>query len=204
MSCDAEETNDVSLVTNYAVLETFGDPIIYIEKGTDYVDPGVSATIAGSPVDFETIGSVDTNTPGIYDLTYQAVNDDGFAATSGRIVYVYENDGSVAGVYDGIRVGRSGGPILVSTTGTSGTYNISDILGGHYEFERAFGRAAGAAPSTITISGSAITSPGGSNTFGPWVMTSGALSADEKTMTWTSTIPAFAFGYDVQLTKITP
>ena len=204
MACDAEETGGVNLVTNYAVLETLGDPIIFVEIGSAYTEPGVSATISGEAVEFETIGSVDAGTPGIYDLQYLVVNSDGFPATSNRIVYVYENDGSVAGVYDGLRVGRAGGPILVTTTGTAGTYSISDILGGHYEFERGFGRGAGAAPSTITVTGSSITSPGGNNTFGLWLMSAGSLSGDEKTMTWTSTIPAFAFGYDVELTKVTP
>ncbi len=203
IGCDNESTGDVSSVTNFAVVEPLGDPIVFVESGTTYTDPGVSATIAGAQVPFETIGSVDTSTPGIYDLTYRVVNDDGFAADAFRTVYVYENNGTIAGVWDGKRVGRSGGPVLISTTADPNVFNCSDLNAGHYEFERGFGRAF-ATPAPITLDGSSITSPGGANGFGNWFLSAGALSGDQKTMTWTITIPAFAFGYDCELTKITP
>ena len=84
-------------------------------------------------------------------FTYQVINDDGFAARAFRTVYVYENDGSVAGVWDGIRANRgAGGPILVSTTADPNVFNCSDINGGWYEYGVGYGRNY-ASPAPLTI-----------------------------------------------------
>ncbi|GAA3636979.1 immunoglobulin-like domain-containing protein [Flavivirga jejuensis] len=202
-ACDVESTEGVSTVTNFAVVEALGDAIVLVEVGNTFVEPGVSATISGADVPFETLGTLDTNTPGIYDLTYQVINEDGFAAQAFRTVFVYENNGTLAGVWDGKRIGRSGGPILVSSTSDPSVFNCSDLTAGHYEFDRALGRAY-ASPGQLAVTGSSIADTSADNAFGTWNLTSGAISGDEKTMTWTITIPAFSFGYDCELIKTTP
>lgn len=202
ISCTKTSEN-VSTVTNFAVMELLGDPIEYTESGQPYNDPGVEATIAGEIVEYETIGTVDTNTPGVYDLSYEVVNEDGFAAKQFRTVFVYENNGTIAGMYDGIRVGRGGGPVLIATTGTADTYSITDILGGYYEYDAAYGRAY-AAPGTLVVSGASITSSGGSNAFGGWSLLSGSVNSPTE-LTWSITYDVDpTFGFDIQLTKITP
>jgi len=202
VSCSHEDPI-TSTVTNYAILETIGANPMYLETGNAYVEPGVNATIAGESVPFDTLGTVDSSTPGFYTLTYQVINSDGFAATATRTVIVYENNGTLAGIYDGIRIGRSGGPILLSSTGTPDVYNCSDITAGHYEFDRGLGSAY-ATPAVLNVAGSSITSTGGNNAFGNWQLSGGNVSADLQTLTWTSTIPAFSFGFPCQLTKVTP
>jgi hypothetical protein len=202
VSCDKTSEN-ISTVTNFAVMELLGDPIEYAQSGLAYVDPGVNATIAGEVVDYETVGLVDTSTPGVYDLSYEVINDDGFPAKAFRTVFVYEDDGSIAGVYDGIRVGRTGGPILISTTSTAGTYSITDVLGGYYEYGVGYGRAY-AAPGTLVISGTTITSSGGPNPFGGWSVSAGSINSP-TTMSWTITYDVdTSFSFDVALTKTTP
>ena len=124
----------------------------------------------------------------------------GFASSLSRTVIVYEN-GDVVGIYDGTRVGVSGGLILLSTN-PGGGYFISDLLGGYYEFGRSYGNDY-AAPSTIQISGNTVTAGVGNCAFGPVELTNGEISDDHQTMTWRATLVDYAFGFDVELTKIT-
>ena len=88
LGCDAEETNDVSLVTNYATVEIIGDLTTIINVGDSYTDPGATSEISGSPAEYTTTGSVDANTPGVYTLVYETINDDGFPASARRVVLV--------------------------------------------------------------------------------------------------------------------
>lgn len=202
ISCTKTSEN-VSTVTNFAVMKLLGDPIEYTESGQVYNDPGVEATISGEIVEYETVGTVDTNTPGVYDLSYEVVNEDGFAAKAFRTVFVYENNGTIAGMYDGERVGRTGGPVLIASTGTADTYSITDILGGYYEYGVSYGRAY-AAPGTLVVSGASISSSGGSNGFGGWSLSSGSINSPTD-LTWSITYDVDpTFGFDVQLTKTTP
>ncbi|WP_170863151.1 DUF5011 domain-containing protein [Pseudozobellia thermophila] len=94
-SCDGEETNDVSLVTNYATVEIIGERTTVINVGDTYVDPGATSEIAGSSAEYSTSGSVDTSTPGVYTLTYETINDDGFAASARRVVVVLSTEPSI-------------------------------------------------------------------------------------------------------------
>ena len=79
----------ISKVTYFPVLTVAGDNIMAVENGTAFTDPGVTAKAGSADVPVTTSGSVDTNTDGVYSLTYSAVNADGFAATTTRTVAVY-------------------------------------------------------------------------------------------------------------------
>lgn len=77
-----------SEVTEYAEFEITGGEFLYVDLGTTFTEPGVTATAGGEPLDVEISGTVDTSTPGVYILEYSAVNADGFPATTTRYVAV--------------------------------------------------------------------------------------------------------------------
>ncbi|HVY73422.1 MAG TPA: DUF5011 domain-containing protein [Puia sp.] len=78
----------ISKVTHYVVLTVKGDPFVSIVAGEDYVDSGATALENGEPVDYTVSGSVDNSTPGIYTITYTAVNKDGYSSSTHRNVAV--------------------------------------------------------------------------------------------------------------------
>ncbi len=200
-SCTKElETADLSRTTFFADLTMAGEGVIFHPVGDAFTDPGVTATENGGDIPVTVSGSVDVNTPGFYSISYSATNSDGFASALTRIVVVYES-GDVVGIYEGTRVDRSGGLVLVSTN-PAGGYFLSDILAGYYEFGRGYGIAY-AAPTTMEVTGSTVTAANGVCGFGPVEMTNGVISDDHLTMTWTATLVDYAFGFDCELSKIT-
>lgn len=92
-SCDLEDPIE-SQVTEYAEFEVTGGQYVYWQVGEAFVEPGVVALAGENELEVQVDGSVDVNTPGVYPLTYSAVNADGFAATTVRFVAV--GDKSVA------------------------------------------------------------------------------------------------------------
>lgn len=58
-----------------------GDDQVTLECGSNFNDPGATATACGSSVPVTTSGSVDTHTPGVYTITYTATNSGGTAET---------------------------------------------------------------------------------------------------------------------------
>jgi|GEM_PF-1267080 len=92
-SCSNEDPVG-STVTDYPILEMAGDRITVLTEGDTFTDPGVTSTIGGEPVDVTVDGSVNTITPGVYNIYYSSINDDGFPAEVRRIVIVLESDPS--------------------------------------------------------------------------------------------------------------
>ncbi len=139
----------ISKVTYYPVLTLTGDVIMAVPNGTPYVEPGVKAEAAGSEVPVTTSGTVDSNTDGVYTLTYSAVNIDGYSASAVRTVVVYTtaadaaandlsgnyartNNGSVAtwskiapGVYTVFNPGGAPGTNLTVVAINPSGFNIS-------------------------------------------------------------------------------
>ncbi|MFI1771771.1 immunoglobulin-like domain-containing protein [Thalassobellus citreus] len=205
-SCTTDTTGDVSKVTVFPEISAKGDPVMFLELGGTFADPGASASVAGAPVEFQTSSNVDNSTPGFYTVNYSVENSDGFEAVAFRTVIVYENNGTVAGVYWGRRTTRGiESPILVSTR-SDGNFNCTDILGGYYEQStNNYGPNYGAdAVITVDISAGTVTSTGSTIGFGPVSMSGGTISADGRTMNWTGTLDNYAFGFPVELVKITP
>lgn len=87
-SCDTETTGDVSEITYYAVIEINGESEVIINQGDSWTDPSANVTLNGEPYPFETSTVVDTAVPGVYYITYSAVNDEGYAASATRTVVV--------------------------------------------------------------------------------------------------------------------
>jgi len=112
IGCTKESANlGVSDITYYAVITIDGEQFMTIDQGTPYVDPGVLVEINGQSVDYDTEGTVDHTTPGVYVLTYSKINEDGYAASAKRYVGVIDpaakaND--FTGVYQRTFYGTAG------------------------------------------------------------------------------------------------
>ena len=106
-ACD-KSTDDTSKVTYFVTLEREGDEKIVLEKGQPFVEPGYYAEMNGEDIteSVQIKGSVDVNTPGIYNLVYAAYNEDGFAKTFTRTVYVADNTASPLKIRKFIKIFR--------------------------------------------------------------------------------------------------
>lgn len=91
-----EGTVGISKITYFPVLTMSGDQYITVPVGGTYTEPGVTAKEGETDLTVTTSGSVDVSTPGVYDLTYSALNKDGFSASVRRWVVVYETDTEAA------------------------------------------------------------------------------------------------------------
>lgn len=94
ISCDNEDTNGVSKVTNYPTITINGDKTIVLTQGDTYNEQSAQALAGSQVLPLETEGTVDTSIPGVYKITYSATNDDGFPASSVRTVIVLSNQPS--------------------------------------------------------------------------------------------------------------
>jgi hypothetical protein len=93
---NTEDQVGISRVTHFPVLTLNGDRYMTIEVGGTFTDPGIIATEGGADIPYTTDGSVNTGEVGVYDLTYSAVNKDGFPASLTRTVVIYSTESSGA------------------------------------------------------------------------------------------------------------
>jgi hypothetical protein len=93
---NTEDQVGISKVTHFPVLTLNGDRYMTIEVGGTFTDPGIIATEGGADIPYTTDGSVNTGEVGVYDLTYSAVNKDGFPASLTRTVVIYSTESSGA------------------------------------------------------------------------------------------------------------
>ena len=143
-SCGDKETEGLSRFTYYPLLELEGESYMVVGKGTNFQDPGFSATLNGEDVSSQvTVSSnVNTNKSGVYTVVYSIKNEDGIAANAKRTVVVLDLNSAVEGFYqitpDSYRL-REGAQVaygspfemLVIDNG-DGTYDVDDLLGGWY------------------------------------------------------------------------
>ena len=138
-SCD-KDTEGLSRVTTYAVLEMNGESFMKVNVGGNFNDPGCVATMGGEDVSdqIQVNSNVDTSKPGFYSVNYVVYNDDGFPASASRTVMVVDPN-NFAGVYLGESQYGSrhyyNAPINI-TKRADGTYLIDDIAGGFYCYGR--------------------------------------------------------------------
>lgn len=194
VACD-KETEDISRATTYAIITYEGDAVVFIEKGGSFTP---SATSSGGE-EVKISGSIDFNQPGFYTITYAATNIDGYDAVNTQLFIIWEEDDVLAGVYDGIRVNKNKGGIVLIYPNGDGTYTCSDLLGGYYHQGVSYGPAYAAPSSSMEVSGSTITAAQGVCAFGPVTLTGGEKTGD--VLTWIGTLTNHSFGFDVQLTK---
>lgn len=144
VSCEDKETEGLSRFTYYPLLEIEGDGYMVIDKGSNFQDPGFTATLNGEDVsDQVTVNSnLDTSKSGIYTIVYSIKNADGIAANARRTVVVLDPNSAVEGFYlnsaDSYRLRQDaqvayGAPyeVLIIDRG-DGSYSVDDLLGGWY------------------------------------------------------------------------
>lgn len=149
-SC-SKDTEGLTGITYYPVIELEGPVNEVAIAGVPFVDPGYSASLNGeditSQVQISTNMDLNNPQPGYYSIVYSATNSDGFSASAVRSVIVAENDDPVSGFYktngDSFRdyngtVYYGGYPVIVYANG-DGTFFISDLLAGWYQYRAGYG-----------------------------------------------------------------
>ncbi|HMS29540.1 MAG TPA: DUF5011 domain-containing protein [Saprospiraceae bacterium] len=123
-------TEDVSQITYYPILTLKGEQWNTIDVGQSFTDLGATATEGGNEINVKVGGDqVNSNIPGVYTITYTAVNKDGFSATEYRYVGVI--DPSVKGKDMSGSYKRNAGVFGVSiVTKISDNFYKSDNVGG--------------------------------------------------------------------------
>jgi hypothetical protein len=158
ISCNSEDTTaNVSKVTNYPILTVLGANPYFVPQGTPYTDPGVIAMEGTNviPTTTSAVGSyrgetsINTNVADEYQVTYSAINADGFAGKATRKVIVYKTGdlvNSIEGTYI-CNVSRNGSSPSTAQNikyvyiwkNSNGDYEVSDAFGGWYQYHRGFG-----------------------------------------------------------------
>jgi len=93
---NTDEKIGISRVTFFPVLTLNGERYTTIAVGSGFTDPGIVAKEGSADIMYTKSGSVNTNVPGVYTVTYTAVNRDGFPASLVRTVAVYSTDADAA------------------------------------------------------------------------------------------------------------
>lgn len=127
-------------VTHFADIVLLGDEEVVLQAGDAWTDPGVKASIGDQDVTDRVVvtGHANANEGGINSLTYTVKNDDGFATSAYRTVYVYDKK-NFQSAYDAASSfgSRKFSGLPVSICKVEGNvYHISDALGGFYAFGR--------------------------------------------------------------------
>lgn len=124
-----KETLGVSKITYYPEVSVKGDTYMSITIGGEYVEQGALALIDGAEVEYETVGSVDPSTPGLYQIDYSAVNVDGFSQSATRYVAVTNcpDDVDISGTYNR-NIGGTLYPNVVSKL-SRGFFLAGNLLG---------------------------------------------------------------------------
>jgi len=122
---DTDQQVGISKVTYYPILTVTGEEYVTVAKGGTFTDPGATAEAGGASVPVVASGTVDTNTVGVYVVTYTATNTDGFSASASRFVVVYSTDaGAAAQDLSGNYARTSNGSVSTWTKIAPGTYKV--------------------------------------------------------------------------------
>lgn len=226
MGCNTDlETEGISRITYFPEFVLEGDDLYFINEGDDFVEPGIKVLEQGNEIPFTATyrgrysgysGTSIGTDPDQYSLTYDAVNQDGFAASESRTI-VAVNTGdlttSIEGAYssDPVRInGVSYDPSVVLIWQIApNVYEISCSVGGFYADGRGDGDASLARGGTITVNNLATNdftfTPGFIDNFGLDVgITSMTVNPATKTITFVAE-GDFANGlWNVTMTQIQP
>lgn len=102
-----------SSIVYFPAVAIKGNHLIILQQGATFTDPGVTATLNGKAVTAAPSVTVDTNTPGIYNINYTATNPQGYSASDWRTVVVIGND---------VAANDFSGTYLRSATGVTSTW----------------------------------------------------------------------------------
>lgn len=162
-SCSKDDQHTDTRVTYYVNMHLQGDEMTLVPLGTAYADAGCTADLNGedysSKVVAEGVDLVDVNKVGFYDITYSAVNPDGYAASVSRTVVVYDPSvtASIEGTYSpdmkATKYGKAGKTFadyaasygntsqcvgITFTEVAPGIYYVNDLFAGWYNQIRAY------------------------------------------------------------------
>lgn len=145
---DKNETANTSQVSVYPLFDLVGGNRIAVQKGSAFSDPGCNASevkLGDADLAITVKGTIDTQTPGVYFLTYIAKNKFNYVDSVKRTILVYEGDlnlnADITGKY---KLGQANMNVAHSdilgfwSVGNmnSGSFPVSgeiaDIGGGHY------------------------------------------------------------------------
>ena len=138
-SCD-KDTEGLSRITTYAVLEMNGESFVKVNVGGSFNDPGCVATMGGEDVSdqIQVNSNLDTSKPGFYNVSYVVYNEDGFPASASRTVMVVDPNNFASSYLGESEFGARhyyNAPINI-TKRADGTYLIDDLAGGFYCYGR--------------------------------------------------------------------
>lgn len=130
-SCEKDYDNFITKVTYYADIEY--EPTVLVELGGSYT-PTATATEAGENLEVNISGasSIDFNSVGIYNVSYSAVNSDGYAGSVVQQVIVHNPNGVGIDVSGNIQdIGRPERKAVISLVkGTTNLYYCTDMAFG--------------------------------------------------------------------------
>lgn len=196
-----KETEGVSKTTYYCDLTLKGSSAMFIGMGSEYVEPGYTATENEEDVSDAVVvtGSINKDQAGIYTLTYTVYNQDGFPKVAQREVFVCDPTPSPieSGYYYVSKTSNRNGsaspeyatePTVAIYQSAPGVFYLSDLFGGYYHVGRGYGIAY-ATPTTFSFDGvTNLTLFQSEDT--PWGDTFGNVSGTYDAGTKTLTIAA--------------
>ena len=124
--CKKDETDNLSRVKSYPSISLVGNEYYVINVGETFTDPGVKAALAGEAIQPTITGTVNTATPGLYTITYSAVNTEEDEVSAVRSVIVTDpavNNLNLSGNFQ--RTGFALSP--VTKVGTKGLYRLDNF-----------------------------------------------------------------------------
>ena len=130
LGCEKDdETANVSFVTTYPVVTLLGDQWEVLQVGETFTDAGAEAFEGETAIDFTTSGSVDTSVPGVYVLTYTAVNQDGYSSSERRYVGVITPEAAAIDLSGTYQRNAGAGGISTVTQIEPGLFETDNIGG---------------------------------------------------------------------------
>ncbi|MEO5996770.1 MAG: immunoglobulin-like domain-containing protein [Chitinophagaceae bacterium] len=146
VSCNKEDDiiqNDtqvgISKIVYFPTIAIKGERFIILKQGDTYKDAGATALLNGQPTAF-TVATVNTATPGVYELTYLAANPQGYTASDWRTVIVIGND---------VTANNFSGTYQRAATGVSSKW--TKTANGIYEVDNPGGAATGVGYKVVVV-----------------------------------------------------
>ncbi|HWJ92380.1 MAG TPA: immunoglobulin-like domain-containing protein [Flavisolibacter sp.] len=178
-----EGTVGHSKIVYFPAVAIKGEHLIILKQGDSYTEPGVTATLNGQTAQFTTTGTVNTAVPGVYNLTYESKNPEGYAASDWRTVVVIGND---------VAANDFSGTYLRAATGVTSTW--TKIAPGVYEVDNPGGAGVGVGYKVIAVNytGNKIRVPK-QFAMDPSSGSTGIVSTTSETYNATATPPSYSW-----------
>lgn len=147
--CKKVTTDGFTSITVYPVINLEGEGSIFVKLGEEYQEPGYSASLDGNDVTEDLVinSNIDIEKAGQYSVVYSMTNEDGFKVEKSRKIYVYDSTPSIidSKIYT-VQKGSNrngnpefdGFPVVIYQT-APGVFEISDFLGGYYDYGQSYG-----------------------------------------------------------------